>query len=86
MDFKEQSKPAHIEGAILRDGKIFAANTKRQVEDSYETAYNLGCGKKKWDGWINVDLHSNIADIRSWLTDDFSWLGELRSDPCSKWR
>ncbi len=24
----------------------------------------MGCGNKKWDGWINVDLHSNIADIK----------------------
>ena len=64
MDFKEQSKPAHIEGAVLRDGKILAANTKRQVEDSYETAYNLGCGTKKWDGWINVDLYSDVSDIK----------------------
>jgi ubiquinone/menaquinone biosynthesis C-methylase UbiE len=24
----------------------------------------LGCGNKKWDGWINVDLHSDIADIK----------------------
>jgi predicted SAM-dependent methyltransferase len=34
------------------------------VEERYETAYNLGCGQKKWDGWINVDLHSDIADIQ----------------------
>jgi ubiquinone/menaquinone biosynthesis C-methylase UbiE len=34
------------------------------VEDTYETAYNLGCGSKKWDGWINVDLHSDISDIK----------------------
>jgi ubiquinone/menaquinone biosynthesis C-methylase UbiE len=34
------------------------------VEDTYETAYNLGCGNKKWDGWINVDLHSDISDIK----------------------
>jgi len=64
MDFEEQTKPAHIQGAILRDGKIFAANTNRTVEDSYGTAYNLGCGTKKWDGWINVDLYSNVSDIK----------------------
>ena len=64
MDIKEQSKPAHIQGAILRDGKIFAANTNRTVEDSYGTAYNLGCGTKKWDGWINVDLYSDVSDIK----------------------
>jgi ubiquinone/menaquinone biosynthesis C-methylase UbiE len=34
------------------------------VEDVYGVAYNLGCGKKKWDGWINVDLHSDISDIK----------------------
>ena len=64
MDFEEQTKPAHIEGAILRDGKIFAANINRTVEDSYGTAYNLGCGTKKWDGWINVDLYSDVSDIK----------------------
>jgi len=64
MDFEEQTKPAHIQGAILRDGKIFAANTNRTVEDSYGTAYNLGCGTKKWDGWINVDLYSDVSDIK----------------------
>jgi SAM-dependent methyltransferase len=64
MDFEEQTKPAHIQGAILRDGKIFAANTNRTVEDSYGTAYNLGCGTKKWDAWINVDLYSDISDIK----------------------
>jgi predicted SAM-dependent methyltransferase len=34
------------------------------VEDSYGTAYNLGCGTKKWDGWINVDLYSDVSDIK----------------------
>ena len=86
MDENTGHGKTYFQGAEVREGRILASNTDRQVEDSYETAYNLGCGKKKWDGWINVDLHSNIADIRSWLTDDFSWLGELRSDPCSKWR
>jgi ubiquinone/menaquinone biosynthesis C-methylase UbiE len=33
------------------------------VEESYPTAYNLGCGLKKWDGWINVDLESPVADL-----------------------
>ena len=64
MDIEEQTKPAHIEGAVFRDGKIFAANTNRTVEDSYGTAYNLGCGTKKWDGWINVDLYSDVSDIK----------------------
>jgi hypothetical protein len=57
----------YIQGAEVRDGRILASNTDRQVEDRYETAYNLGCGKKKWDGWINVDLHSDIADINATL-------------------
>jgi predicted SAM-dependent methyltransferase len=34
------------------------------VEDRYETAYNLGCGSKKWDGWINVDLYSDVSDLK----------------------
>ena len=54
----------NIQGAEVRNGRIYASNTDRQVEDTYETAYNLGCGNKKWDGWINVDLHSNISDIK----------------------
>ena len=35
----------------------------RNVEDDYEIAYNLGCGKKNWDGWVNVDL-CETADLR----------------------
>ena len=34
------------------------------MEESYPTAYNLGCGKKQWPGWIGVDLYSDKADIR----------------------
>tara|TARA_R110000868_G_scaffold9790_4_gene48177 strand:- start:71 stop:574 length:504 start_codon:yes stop_codon:yes gene_type:complete len=33
------------------------------VEDDYEVAYNLGCGKKNWDGWLNVD-QCETADIQ----------------------
>lgn len=54
----------NIEGAEIRGDKIFAANFDRCVEESYPTAYNLGCGTKKWDGWINVDLHSSVSDLR----------------------
>ena len=54
----------NIQGAEVREGRILAKNTDRQVEDTYGIAYNLGCGKKKWDGWINVDLHSEISDIK----------------------
>jgi ubiquinone/menaquinone biosynthesis C-methylase UbiE len=64
MDKTTEREPTHIQGAEIRDGKIYAKNTDRQVEDVYGVAYNLGCGKKKWDGWINVDLHSNISDIK----------------------
>ena len=64
MDKTAEHEQTHIGGAEFREGKIYAANIDRQVEDSYETAYNLGCGKKKWDGWINVDLHSDISDIK----------------------
>jgi SAM-dependent methyltransferase len=51
-------------GAILRDGKIFAANREHHVEARYSTAYNLGCGRKRWDGWINVDM-TDEADMKS---------------------
>lgn len=34
------------------------------MEESYTTAYNLGCGSKKWPGWIGVDLYSDKADMK----------------------
>lgn len=46
------------------------------VEESYPVAYNLGCGNKKWSGWINVDLHSDVADIKC----DLKKLDEIESD------
>ena len=64
MDTDTGHQHPNIQGAEVRNGRIYASNTDRQVEDTYETAYNLGCGKKKWDGWINVDLHSDIADLK----------------------
>ena len=64
MDTDTGHQHPNIQGAEVRDGRIYAKNTDRQVEDTYETAYNLGCGNKKWDGWINVDLHSDISDIK----------------------
>jgi predicted SAM-dependent methyltransferase len=64
MDTDTGHEHPHIQGAEVRNGRIHAKNTDRQVEDTYKTAYNLGCGNKKWDGWINVDLHSNISDIK----------------------
>jgi len=64
MDTDTGHEHPNIQGAEVRDGRIYAKNIDRQVEDTYETAYNLGCGNKKWDGWINVDLHSDISDIK----------------------
>ena len=64
MDTDTGHEHPHIKGAEVRNGRIYASNTDRQVEDTYETAYNLGCGNKKWDKWINVDLHSDIADLK----------------------
>jgi SAM-dependent methyltransferase len=64
MDTDTGHEHPHIQGAEVRNGRIHAKNTDRQVEDTYGIAYNLGCGNKKWDGWINVDLHSDISDIK----------------------
>jgi SAM-dependent methyltransferase len=50
-------------GAEIRNGKLFAANMRESVEANYKVAYNLGCGKKKWTGWIGVDI-SEEADLR----------------------
>lgn len=47
-----------------------------QVEESYPVAYNLGCGNKKWSNWINVDLHSDVADIKC----DLKKLDAIESD------
>jgi len=64
MDKTTERERTYFQGAEIRDGVVHAKNTNRQVEDVYGVAYNLGCGKKKWDGWINVDLHSDISDIK----------------------
>ncbi len=64
MDTTAERESKYFGGAEVREGRILASNIDKNVEDSYTTAYNLGCGNKKWDGWINVDLHSNIADIK----------------------
>jgi len=58
-----RSKPAHWESTKILEGKIYAANMSRHVEDNYEVAYNLGCGKKNWNGWVNVDL-CETADLK----------------------
>jgi len=64
MDTTAERESKYFGGAEVREGRILASNIDKNVEDSYTTAYNLGCGNKKWDGWINVDLHSDIADIK----------------------
>jgi SAM-dependent methyltransferase len=64
MDTTAERQSKYFGGAEVRDGRILASNIDKNVEDSYQTAYNLGSGNKKWDGWINVDLHSDIADIK----------------------
>jgi len=64
MDTTAERESKYFGGAEVREGRILASNIDKHVEDSYPTAYNLGCGNKKWDGWINVDLHSDIADIK----------------------
>jgi len=64
MDTTAERESKYFGGAEVREGRILASNIDKHVEDSYTTAYNLGCGNKKWDGWINVDLHSDIADIK----------------------
>jgi len=64
MDTTAERVSKYFGGAEVREGRILASNIDKNVEDSYTTAYNLGCGNKKWDGWINVDLHSDIADIK----------------------
>ena len=64
MDTTAERESKYFGGAEVREGRILASNIDKNVEDSYPTAYNLGCGNKKWDGWINVDLHSDIADIK----------------------
>lgn len=58
------SEPTYWNGSEVRGNSILASNPRACVEERYQTAYNLGCGKKKWDGWINVDLHSDVADMQ----------------------
>ena len=59
-----RSEPTDVGGAEVRGERILASNSGRCVEESYQTAYNLGCGSRHWPGWINVDLAPD-ADIRS---------------------
>jgi ubiquinone/menaquinone biosynthesis C-methylase UbiE len=49
------SERTYWNGSEVRGDRILAANPDCCVEESYPVAYNLGCGKKHWDGWINVD-------------------------------
>jgi SAM-dependent methyltransferase len=58
------SQPTYWNGSEIRGDRILAQNPFNCVEESYTTAYNLGCGKKKWDGWINVDLYSDVSDLK----------------------
>jgi len=60
----EGSQPKNFFGSELRDGKIYAQNMHVCVEERYPTAYNLGCGGKLWDGWINVDV-TDEADLKA---------------------
>ena len=58
------SEQKNFRGSEIRNGHILAQNVGVCVEDSYPTALHLGSGKVHWDGWLNVDLHSDKADIR----------------------
>lgn len=54
----------HMDGATVCGEKILASNTGVCVEDRYETAIHLGNGKCYWNGWLNVDLYSNVSDLQ----------------------
>ncbi len=58
------SEPALGFSSRLRDGQIFAQNSNCNVEEHYPIAYNLGSGRARWTGWINVDS-SEGADVHA---------------------
>lgn len=61
------SEPADQGSPEFRKKRILASNTGKCVEDDFPgVKLNLGCGKIRWDGWINVDLESGDlqCDIR----------------------
>lgn len=66
-----RSEPNDIEGSgVYR--KILAKNSGVCMEASYGVGLNLGCGKVKWDGWINVDFENAdiCTDLRTLPFDD----------------
>lgn len=68
MEARSITEPQYFQGSEIRDGKIFAQNSRRCMEADYPCAYNLGCGERHWDGWIGVDLNPQAelqADIRA---------------------
>jgi predicted SAM-dependent methyltransferase len=45
--------------------KVFAQNSDRCMEEDTGVCLNLGAGKKRWQGWLNVDLTGDFpCDIR----------------------
>lgn len=41
--------------------QIFAQNTGKCMEENPGIGLHLGCGKHRWNGWVNIDLEN--ADI-----------------------
>ena len=67
MDEKQHqgSELAALARAILRGENVRASNTGSCMEDGDSgIKLHLGCGRLRWDGWTNVDLHSEVADVR----------------------
>lgn len=59
-------EPENSGSTSLRDGEIFASNTGICVEPSHPgIKLHLGSGKIKWDGWVNIDLYSDVSDVKS---------------------
>lgn len=40
---------------------------------SSELKLHLGCGDKRWDGWVNVDLAGEVADLHADVMDELPW-------------
>lgn len=64
---QERSERDDTGSAGFRTKKIFARNTGVCVEEAVGIGLNLGCGKCRWPGWINVDSVKGadiVCDIR----------------------
>lgn len=68
MGEAQRCEPADQEGSGLHSRILFAQNSGVCVEDDAEgIRLNVGCGRVRWPGWVNIDHASGDvkADIKA---------------------